>query len=319
MWTAMGIMLCLGMTATANFMQQGNEAYQAGKFGSAIGFYKKALRSGENPSLAYFNLGNCYYQSDSISQAIVCYRSSLTEAPDFFRAYLNLGILYFGLEEMSATVAVLERARPLEPDNVQLLMVLAAAYRNLHEYSQAIPLLEQVVELDSTMDESYFLLYDMVRGLGDPMEARTWLERYPESGRRVADKYLLLAELEEELSGAQSATYFYTKAVEVAPKRKWGYYHLVNNLHRAGNTLVALRKAEEALEMFPKFRELALLAGNLAFEAKYSRRAEQFYRTAYNLGSAGGLVGLQNLVRHYERVGDERSVGRINRFLISMH
>jgi hypothetical protein len=49
--------------------------------------------------------------------------------------------------------------------------------------------------------------------------------------------------------------------------------------------------------MFPDFAELALMGGNLAFEEELLEQAQFFYHTAREHGSAGAVVGLENVRR----------------------
>jgi len=320
MLKALCCILCLLLPLeAAQFLTKGNDAYSAANYGAAISFYQQAIEAGENPTMAYFNLGNCYYQQDKIPRAIVAYRASLLEAPDFFKPYLNLGILYYNLEDFPAAAAVLERGRRLNPQNSQVLLLLASIYRELQKFSLAIPLTEQAFELDSSYYEALFLLYDMNVQLEDYGEAKRWLLQYPDSATRGGDKLQLLAELEERSKNFERAYYYYQKLIEKEPERKWAHYRLSLNLHREGNTLLALYHCEQALHRFPAFSELALLAGNLAFQSKMNRKAETYYRMAAEQGSSDGLVGLQNVLGAYELLGDAPGVKRIYTYLLSYH
>jgi len=312
------LLLCtVSVVLSRELLQKANDYYHANIFTRAVKTYYRALQAGENPALVYFNLGNAYYQIDSIAKAIVCYQSSIEEAPEFFRAYLNLGILYYNLDDMASAIATLERADALEPDNVQVMLILASAYKNLHEYSVAVPLLERVLELDPKNGDCYFLLYEINRRIGDLHEAKQWLERYPGNGRRIADKYQLLGELAEETGDMSEAGYYYNQLITIAPERKWAYYQLIRILSAGGNVLTALQKADLALERYNDFGELALLAGNIAFEHKYFTKAKKYYMSAYRTGRGSGLVGLQNLIRYYSSLGDEKSVSEINACIVA--
>ena len=55
-------LLVTSLTWAAPFMEQGNELYKKGEFKKAFFKYKKALNSGENKSMAKFNMANSLYQ-----------------------------------------------------------------------------------------------------------------------------------------------------------------------------------------------------------------------------------------------------------------
>lgn len=302
--------LCIPVTAQSK-LEQGNSAYANNEFAQAAQLYRSALRQRENPALAWYNLGNTLYQLDSVPAAISAYKAALREAPDFFRPYLNLGILYYNLGDMAAAITVLTRGRHLEPRNTQLLLILASAQRSLGDAAGATVALEQVVAIDSTIDDAWFMLYDLCRELGDIAAARGWLERYPDSGNRAADKFQFLGELEAGLGNTDRALYWYRRTLASAADRRWVRFRLTNVLRQQGNTLTALEFARESLEKTSSFPELALLAGGIAFDAGYLRDAEEFYEKAYLLGSADGLVGLQNLSKMYKSTGDAAGLQRV--------
>lgn len=317
--------LLLGLTVSTVFggplLEKANTFYTTGDYAQAISTYHRALEKGENPALTHFNLANSYYQVDSIAKAIVHYQAVIREAPAFFRAYLNLGILYYNLDNMAAAAHILEKANQREPDNAQLMVILAATYKNLHEYSLAVPLLERIIEQENISskhytDDCYFLLYEINREIGDIDEARHWIERYPDEGKRAADKYQLLGELAMETGNNSEAIFCYSHLVKIAPELKWPHYQLVKLLSSEGNVLSSLQHAHDVLTVHSDFKELALLAGNIAFEQKYYYKAEMFYHKACLLAHPGGLVGLRNLIHRYSSQGQRNDVDRLNHLLL---
>jgi len=314
-WRAAAAAFCLiAAGAAADDLSDANELYRQEKFPEAIAAYRRALDQGANPSMAWFNLGNTYYRIDSVAAAAVCYQSALQEAPDFCRAHLNLGILYYNMDLLGPAAAALERARACDPANAQALLILAAVYHRLEPYAAAVPLAGPVAVLEPGRHEPYFLLFEINRELGDWTEARSWLERWPDSLGHAADKYQMLGELAEEYAGPREAAVYLRRLIEIAPDRRWGWFRLVRCLLEQDAVLSGLELAEEALERFRDFAELALLAGNRAFDEGYLRRAEGFYRAAYRIGSPGGAVGIQNLVRAYEAEGNGGRARELARF-----
>jgi hypothetical protein len=64
---------------------------------------------------------------------------------------------------------------------------------------------------------------------------------------------------------------------------------------KSGNIMVALDNAKQGVERFPKFAEIALLAGNIAFNAEKYYEAEIYYRLAKENGSVQAIAGLENV------------------------
>ena len=147
--------------------------------------------------------------------------------------------------------------------------------------------------------------------------AQKWLDRYPDMGKRAADKYQLLGELAEENNNISGAIYYYNRIISIAPKRKWAYFNLVRVIQKDGNILSALQQANMALLIFNNFSDLALLAGNIAFEGKYYKKAERFYTQAYKAGNAGGLVGLQNILQLYKSFDELDDADRVSSIIVS--
>ena len=314
------VLLFLIFASTGSYgessLEKANGLYTEGKYTQAVQMYKNAIQAGENPVLAHFNIANAYYQIDSVAKAIVYYQLVIRDAPLFFRAYLNLGILYYNFDALADAATVLEKAIALEPTNQQTMLILAATYTALEEYSLAVPLLEDIIEKDSTScDDCFFLLYDINRKIGDKREAKKWIIRYPDNRNRVADKYQILADLSVESKNNSDAIYFYNRLINLVPSKKWPFYQLVKIYADEGTVLTALHIASEALQKHPQFAEIATLAASIAFEHGYYYKAEEFFTKAYNLKQSEGLVGLQNLLKVYEKDGNGDRIASLNNII----
>lgn len=292
----------------ASTLDRANELYSGGQNAQAIPLYKRALARGENPALGHFNLGNAYFQLDSLSQAVVHYRASTYHAPDFFRGYLNLAVVYYNLDELGECIAALHRALELEPGNAKAQMVSAAAYRRAGAYREAAALFQRIVERHPDRIDAYIPLGEIYRDLDDPVEAVRWLLRYPQTGPQLPHVRMLLADIHEQRGETTKALYYLRKVFEDDRQRRWILYRIVGLHAGLGNGHVALEEAQRGMELFPDFDELALVAGNLAFELELYSRAERYYAAARDLGNSGGIVGLEN-VRVVRREQAEKAVG----------
>lgn len=293
-------LVCLLLLSSATLragelLDRANEAYNGGEPHRAIELYRKAALGGENPALCYFNMANAYYQMDSLPQCIVYYRACIGYAPEFFRAYLNLAIAYFSLEELGSTIATARRALSLEPGDEKATMILAAAYRKAGAYPEAIATFEQLAAAYPENEEPPVALAEMFRELGDTPEAITWLQRYPADGKNKGYVNILLADLYESRGEIERALYYLREAWDIDTSNRWVFYRIIELHKKVGNTLIALEQAQRGVETMPSFAELALLGGNLAFELDRLDEAERLYTIARNSGSAGAVVGLENI------------------------
>jgi tetratricopeptide (TPR) repeat protein len=295
-WIVLAAMLpSLEASAPVNLLDRANAAYGVGRMREAVGLYKKAAASGGNPTLCYFNLANAYFQLDSLAQAIVYYKASLTDAPDFFRGHLNLAIGYYTLDDAGNCIAEVRRALEIQPQDPKALLILAAAYCKAHAYPQAITAFERLAASNPELEEPCIALGEMYRDLGDLPTAASWLSRYPDSGKNRAYVALLLADLYEQQGELSRSLYCLRNAFALDNKNRWIYYRMVRIMQGMGNDLVALEEAKQGLAIFPNFADLALLAGNIAFANQRYEEAETLYTRARAHGSAGAIVGLENI------------------------
>jgi tetratricopeptide (TPR) repeat protein len=78
--------LTWGQTLSAQppeqMFQDGNRAFQQGKFQDAIAMYEKLLSTGYQSGEVFYNLGNAYYRVGNIGRAILFYERAARLIPD---------------------------------------------------------------------------------------------------------------------------------------------------------------------------------------------------------------------------------------------
>lgn len=281
--------------AGAQYLKKANTLYNKGEYRAAIATYKKAVATGENPTLCYFNLANTYFQTGKLAQAIVYYRASIDAAPDFFMSHLNLAVTYYMLDEFGDAIALLKRALELKPEHLKASTMLAASYRRAGDLPLAAALFERIYDKHPDQHKVCLSLGEIYRELDDPHEASKWLLRYPASGKHFVNVQQMLAEIAEREGELEKAIYYLRKVCQSNKKSRWAFYQFVILLDRTGHALVALSEAEKGLELYRDFSDLALFAANTAFKEKLYSRAEEHYKKALKLGSPNAVVGLENI------------------------
>ena len=305
-----------GLSYADGYLEKGNDYYRNGEFEKAITAYRKAVGAGENRALALFNAANASYQTGNIAAAVANYELSAADAPDFARCWRNLGIMYYELGDFGASIAALDRVFALEGDSsVTVLLVIASAHKDLEHYGMATTFLEKAVERDSTVDDAFLMLYEIARCTGDHNEALRWLGRYPMNGTRFYDVQLLAGELHLEQGDTVAALAIFRKATRINPHRRRGWFKLVDLLYRMDAAFTALEEARTAVASVEKPENISLLAGRIAFEGGYYRRAEEFFERCIRSGHPDGFVGMNNLYAVYERFGDTGGKKRIQQLL----
>lgn len=76
-----GLSQAVGAPSGQEFFEQGNKAYEQGKFAEAIGGYQKAIQAGQSNGPTFYNLGNAYFKAGEKGRAIAAYREAEKSIP----------------------------------------------------------------------------------------------------------------------------------------------------------------------------------------------------------------------------------------------
>ncbi|MBN1128563.1 MAG: tetratricopeptide repeat protein [Chitinispirillaceae bacterium] len=288
-------------------LDSANALYTRGKLTESVAMYKKALSAGENPVLCYYNCANAYFQLDSLARALAFYRQCINTAPDFVKARLNLAIIYYMLGDLGKCIAASKQTLRMEPDNRKMRLVLAAAFEKSGAVPEAAAEYEFLANNHPDMVETYLALGEIYRRLNDYETAVRWLGEYPHTGQHYPYVLLLIADIYDQAGDLPRTLFYLQKSFEKDTKEKYTFFRIVQVHKRMGNDFVALETAMEGMRLFPDFPDLALEAGNIAFNRGQLEQAEFCYGKAYALGSPGAVVGLENvkIVRAQKALGPQ--------------
>jgi tetratricopeptide (TPR) repeat protein len=225
----------------------------------------------------------------------VYYKASLADAPGFFKGRLNLAIACYALDEIAECITFAAQALTLEPDNQKALLTLAAAYRKANAIPEAIVTFERLARKNPDSEEAIIALGELYREIDDPITAIHWFEQYPHEGKNYAAVLLSMAELSESIKDSVRCRYYLQKSFEKDTTKEWTYYRFVTLDQKAGNLLLALSEAENGVQRFPSFAEMALLAGTIAFKLENYDKARRYFEIARDNGNGSGIIGLENL------------------------
>lgn len=288
-------MLWIAAVHAGPTLDSANSFYTEGKLPESIALYKKALTLGENPVLCCFNCANAYFQLDSLARALTFYRQCINGAPDFVKARLNLAIIYYMLGDLGRCIAASKQTLRLDPDNQKMRLVLAAAYQKSGAIPEAAAEYEYIVRKYPDIADTYLALGEIYRNLNDFQTAIQWLNEYPITGQNYPYVVVLIADLYDQAGDLPRALFYLQKSFDLDKKNKTTFFKIVQIQKRMGNDFVALETAMEGMMLFPEFADLALEAGNIAFNRGKLEEAEFCYRKAYAVGSPGAVVGLENV------------------------
>jgi tetratricopeptide (TPR) repeat protein len=304
-----GLILCLFIAAAqaGPTLDSANALYTKGKLLESTKMYKKALVAGENPVLCYFNCANAYFQLDSLSRALTFYRHCINSAPDFIKARLNLAIIYYMLGDLGRCIAASLQTLRMDPENQKMRLVLAAAYQKSGAIPEAAAQYELIAGKYPEVTETYLALGEIYRNLNDYETAIKWLSEYPHTGQNYPYVLLLIADIYDQADDLPRSLFYLHKSFDLDKENKSTFYRIVQTQKRMGNDFVALETALEGMRTFPKYADLAIEAGNIAFNRGKLAEAEFCYSKAYALGSPSAVVGLENvkIVRAQKVMGNQ--------------
>lgn len=283
-----------------NPISQADDAYKAGNYSQAIKLFQKGAKEGESPALCYFNIANAYFLLDSLPQSIVYYRACVQSAPDFLKGNLNLAVCYYQLNDFGRCLASIKRALELDPTNQKALLIQAAALRRVGAIAKAVVAFENIVRLYPELEDAYIALGEMYREVGDADEAIMWLESFPPNGKNKEYVYTLLADLYEKSGDLSRAISYLGMAFEIDKTKQWTLYRIALLQQQSGNQLIALETCRDGVRLFPKFADIDVLAGSIAFERQRIDEAEDFFTQGSKNGSPAAVVGLAN-VRNWRK------------------
>lgn len=103
-------------TEAEEWVDKGNNAYDANDYDEAIKCYKKAADLDPNLVNAHYNLGVIYGKKEMLDNAIAEYNKVLAINPRYYAAHNNLGAVYMKKGRLDAAIATLKKALDINPD-----------------------------------------------------------------------------------------------------------------------------------------------------------------------------------------------------------
>jgi hypothetical protein len=173
------------------------EAHRAGRLDEAETAYRAALKAGEQPGPAAYNLGNILNQRFRFEEALEHLRLALRLQPEGPNSLSAMGRAFLGLHDPISAEAALRRSLELDPGNDLVRMRLSWSLLMQGRYLEAWPFWEhRPSRLDNRILRARFpewrgeplrgrsILVWGEQGLGDEIQAARFLPWLREHGPR---------------------------------------------------------------------------------------------------------------------------------------
>lgn len=253
-------------------------AFKQGKYDVSMEFFPKALvirkqmNDSEGQASSYLNIGSVYQKEEKYSEAEEQYRlslriySELSDSAGMANCYTNLGALYFQQDHYEKAIEYYRQAEEF--------------YRKQHQTAQLFSVLSNI---------------GMVYGqTGNTSEARNYYSRtlraanqLPSSESAVAQTYCSIGIFYEELNQADSAIFYFNRAIDIASGSNL-YEVLETTLERRGKLYardgryqdayddhIAYKSAYDTINNTEKVKAFAEKAAQYKFDI---RQQEQLFR-----------------------------------------
>lgn len=291
---------------TRGNLERGNQAYQQGKFQEAFGWYLKAARSGENASMARFNMANSLYQLKQVGRALVIYEALIQENPTFVRPYINAAGIYFSMDEIGNALQLYGRALEIEPDNATAIKMTGECWLKLNNRARAIESFERGLRMEPTNTAWHFAIVDVYLGLGDHASARLVLQRALRDAGESAQILYYLAEMDVAMNDHSTAVNNLQRALDLDPTRSEGWTRLAQVQETRKEYHLAAFALKEGLRLGHLNKSVMVEIARLLVEAGDPSQAQQFYEKAASNGENGARSGLLQLAWKYRELGHGR-------------
>lgn len=311
-WKTLVLCACLGWVGAVNapkptnlplvtqsdaaLLEKANDYYRAGRYSFAIPLYRKLEDRGAFALQSAFNLGNSYFQLGDLPKAAAAYRkaSRLGEAENP-AVLFNLGAVLYRLGQYGEAVAVYQRALRLEPNNSSAWLYLGEAYQRTGDWVGAQRALEKVLaSVDADVAAVYQLaeIFVQQKNYSRAIQvAKEGLSRFPAEN----DLWFYLGDLQRLNQSSDAALASYRQGLLSNPRNVDVLYKMADVAAASKRIPMAMDYLDQALQIKPDFTDALIFLGNLAYELKWSERAQNAYLKAARQGSPEGVQGILNL------------------------
>ena len=241
-------------------LEAANKANLSTQYKKAIFLYEKALDSGANKAIVYFNLGNIYYHLNNPGKSIVYYQQVIAIAPQFKDSYLNLGKIFYLKEEYVRALNIFKKYVNINEEDIETWLLVGDVYKKLQRLDLSERSYLKAIAIDPQTEAAYIALISLYYDLNDYQnafnyteDALTYLPNNVGLLEIQADIHRQLAEYNEA-----SAVYSYMLSaltnLDVDDKYRI-YYQMVDNYFQGGYTNMAIYTLQETLKIYPSEKE----------------------------------------------------------------
>ena len=238
-----------------DFIEAGNESYQAREFQSALSWYHRSIALDMQQAQAWIKIGQTYDELNDHAQASEAYRKAWEINPDEGTIFYVTSLEAKG--EVEAAEIVLRQSIEAYPNAVSRLewwRRLGSMMRARQEWDSAVMVTRDAINEYPNEPALFIDLGWSLYRRGDGLAAA---EREFNNAIRINDQigdgYFALAQLLTQEKRYQDADAYYIDAIERAPNNKWYLLARADNLRLGGDPSRSIEVYQETISRFPDF------------------------------------------------------------------
>lgn len=215
----------------------------------AIGFFEKALESGEDQEYIYNCLGNEYLSLNQVDNALVNFKKALEldlddefsffsciqcfdelhlprECIEFLNQYIDLrpyselawcqlGEEYMQLKDYENAHRAFDYATLINPKSIMTYTQKAACLEKLEDYEAAIAVYEETLELDDSAGYTHLKIGNCYVKLGKPFKALKSFHEALHEDPQLPQAWTATSDLYESLGNYEEALFYLNRGIEI--------------------------------------------------------------------------------------------------------
>jgi len=170
-----------GLTVTEEVKEdflKGNQLFEEGKYGEAIGVYEAILVKFPDAYVIYLNIGNSYFQLEKYDEAEQAFQKVLEKEPQNVQALLGIGNCYVNRGDSEKALEWYNKIELGKIDDPTVLYNVGTILYDHGKSAEALNYYKKAVEIQEDFLDARYQLAMVYLGLGNNPEALTEFENY---------------------------------------------------------------------------------------------------------------------------------------------
>ena len=157
---------------------KGNQLFEEGKYGEAIGVYEGILAKFPDAHIIYLNIGNSYFQLEKYDEAESAFQKVLEKDPQDVHALLGIGNCYVNRGDGEKALEWYGKIEIGKIDDPTVLYNVGTILYDNGKPAEALNYYKKAVEIQEDFLDARYQLALVYLGLGNNPEALTEFENY---------------------------------------------------------------------------------------------------------------------------------------------